>query len=412
MSDSRSPALTLPANPNLRHLRDQAKDLLRSGSALSLSSALFQTARLYGFQSWPKLKAHVLSLTLAAALKGAIDGDDLPDVRKLLSKHPELKIAPIGYGGDGPLTWAAECRGYGQPTKERLELVEWLISSGCDVHEGGDGPLMRASLSGSRTSMMALLVSHGADVNAAWHDFFPILYAPCEVIDPTSLSWLLQHGADPDCGTASRWQRMGKAHPGTALDSLLRTYVRSSDALNESIKLLQDAGGTSRYDEPGVLAAIRGDVQMVSDLIHDDRSILQKWYPSLDIGTTGGRMLTLKGATLLHVAAEFGHADVARLLIDSGAGVNETALIDADGIGGQTPIFHAATQGGDRGLAVVRLLLEKEADLSVRCRIPGHYERLDEVFEGSALEYAERFPESGNQAVALLRNHPNSKDSD
>ena len=46
------------------------------------------------------------------------------------------------------------------------------------------------------------------------------------------------------------------------------TYVRSSDALNESIKLLQDAGGTSRCDEPGVLAAIRGDVQTVSDLIH------------------------------------------------------------------------------------------------------------------------------------------------
>jgi ankyrin repeat protein len=259
--------------------------------------------------------------------------------------------------------------------------------------------------------MMALLVSHGADVNAAWHDFFPILYAPCEVIDPTSLSWLLQHGADPDCGTASRWQRMGKAHPGTALDSLLGTYVRSSDALNESIKLLQDAGGTSRYDETGVLAAIRGDVQTVSDLIHEDRSILQKRYPSLDIGTTGGRMLTLKGATLLHVAAEFGHADVARLLMDAGAGVNETALRDADGIGGQTPIFHAATQGGDRGLAVVRLLLERGADLGVRCRIPGHYERLDEVFEGSALEYAEHFPESGNQAVALLRHHPNSKDS-
>ena len=73
---------------------------------------------------------------------------------------------------------------------------------------------------------------------------------------------------------------------------------------------------------------------------------MQKRYPSLDIGTTGGRMLTLKGATSLHVAAEFGHADVARLLMDSGAGVpNETALIDADGIGGQTPIFHAAYAG-------------------------------------------------------------------
>ena len=51
----------LPDRPNLRHLKDQAKDLLKAGAAASLADAQFQIARLYGFASWPKLKAHVES---------------------------------------------------------------------------------------------------------------------------------------------------------------------------------------------------------------------------------------------------------------------------------------------------------------------------------------------------------------
>ena len=105
MSEQRPHASQLPAKPNLRHLKDQAKDRLAKGEAPSLAVALFQVARDYGFSSWPKLRDHVLSLSLAEKLKEAINLDDLAEVRHLLLKHPELKQAPIGYGGDGPLTW-------------------------------------------------------------------------------------------------------------------------------------------------------------------------------------------------------------------------------------------------------------------------------------------------------------------
>ena len=402
MSEPHPRASQLPAKPNLRHLKDQAKDRLKNGEAPSLALALLQTARQYGFQSWPKLRAHVLAQTLAGKLKEAINRDDVAEVRQLLTRHTQLRSAPIGYAGDGPLTWAAECRGLEQPSAERLEIAEWLITTGSDVHEGGDAPLMRASLSGSRTPMMQLLVSHGADVNAAWHGSYPVVFASCETLDPNSLRWLLQHGADPNCGTASQWQSRGQSYPGTALDYLLGTYVRNKNALNESIKLLQDAGGLSKYDKPGVLATICGDTEAVNDLLHRDRSVLERKFPSLDIGITAGRMLTLEGATLLHVAAEFGQFGVAEHLLDAGADVNATALTDANGIGGQTPIFHAATQNGDFGVAVVRLFLARGADLAVRCRLPGHYERRGEVFEGTVLDYARQFPESGNQTVEIL----------
>ena len=403
MSEPRPHASQLPAEPNLRHLKDQAKDLLKSGKAPSLAAAHFQIARLYGFQSWPKLKSHVIDRTNAGKLKQAIYQNDLAEVRLLLSKHPELRTAPIGYGEAGPLTWAAECRGMVQPSSARLSIVEWLISSGSDVHEGGDAPLMRASLNGSRTSMMELLVRYGADVNAAWHGFYPIIFAPCETLDPTALAWLLQHGADPNCGDESTWQSRDKSHPGTALDYLLGTYIRDKEALNASINLVRDAGGLSRYDEPGVIATIRGDSDSVKELLHGDHSLIERKYPSLNIGTTAGRMLTLKGATLLHVAAEFGQVEVARLLLNAGSDVNASALTDSDGQGGQSPVFHAATQHGDFGIDVVRLLISGGANLNLRCRLPGHYERPEEVFEGTVLDYARLFPGTENRTLEELR---------
>lgn len=313
MSEPRPLTSQLPAKPSLRHLKDQAKDRLRSGQAPSLAVAQFQIARLYGFQSWPKLRSHVLARTMAGKLKAAIDQDDLEKVQSLISKHPELKDAPIGYGEDGPLTWAAECRGRTQPSPERLAIAEWLIRNGSDIHQGGDAPLMRASLDGSRTPMMDLLVRFGANVNAAWHGHYPVIFAPCETLDPIALDWLLRHGADPNCGDSSTWQSSGRQHPGTALDSLLGTYVRNQHALNTSIRFLQDAGGTSQYDQPGVIAVIRGDLDALQELLQRTPDLLTRRYPSLNIGATAGRMLTLQGATLLHVAAEFGQAEAAKL---------------------------------------------------------------------------------------------------
>ncbi len=169
----------LPDRPNLRHLRDQAKDLLRAGRTASLADAQFQIARLYGFASWPKLKAHVESFEEVGQLKQAIDTNDIARVQTMMTRNPALHRAPIGYGKDGPLTWVAECCvPWESPGCVRLAMAEWMIAHGSDVHQGGDGPLMRAALNAYRIPMMELLVSHGANVNAWWHGHFPIIFAP------------------------------------------------------------------------------------------------------------------------------------------------------------------------------------------------------------------------------------------
>jgi hypothetical protein len=162
-SHSEEPARHLPANPDLRHLKDQAQDLLKAGQAESLARAQFQIARQYGFASWPKLKAHVESLQLTGQLKLAIDANDLAEVKRLMTRHPELHRAPLGYGQAGPLTWVTECRVPRVPPGEtRLAMARWMIENGSDVHQGGDMPLMRAALDDTRLAMTELLVAHGA----------------------------------------------------------------------------------------------------------------------------------------------------------------------------------------------------------------------------------------------------------
>lgn len=395
---------TLPDHPNLRHLKDQAKDLLRSGTARSLTDAQLKIAREYGFASWPRLKAHLALLEEAGQLKNAIDRSDLPLVQTLMLRNPALHKAPLGYANDGPLTWVAECRVPRRPPDEtRLAMAKWMIGAGSDVHQGGDAPLMRAALSSDRIPMMELLVAHGADVNAAWHGHYRIIFAACEALSPGSLKWLLDHGADPNCGNPASWNARGIPYPGTALDYLLSTYVRDPELLSSCIDILLRAGGKTKHGSPAVLAVIRGRIDELAELLHENPDLLHQRFADLDFGATSGRMLTLRGGTLLHVAAEFQSLDAARLLLDLGADVNATAMVDDTGVGGQTPIFHAATQPDDAGLTLVQLLVERRADLNVSARLPGHYEVQCEVMDCTPLEYALRFPGGQGPTSAYLK---------
>jgi ankyrin repeat protein len=399
----------LPDRPNLRHLKDQAKDLLKAGAATSLADAQFQIARLHGFASWPKLKAHVESLAgcpgeETGQLKQAIDTNDIVRVKTLMTRNPALHRALLGYGEDGPLTWVAECRvPWEPPSPARLAMAEWMIAHGSDVHQGGDGPLMRAALNAYRIPMMELLVSHGADVNALWHGHFPILFAPCESMDAAALKWLLDHGANPNCRDHG-YEMSGHAYPGTALDYLIAGYARSLERLSACIDVLLDASGETKYDTPAVLALLRGRLDRLAEQIDADPTLVNKRFSELDCGQTGGRSLLLRGGTLLHVAAEYGSVAAVALLLDRGADVNARATVNEAGIGGQTAIFHAVTQFDDYGLPVAQLLLERGADLTVRAKLPGDYERPGEIVECTPLGYALLFGgASQRRTVALLR---------
>jgi len=181
--------------------------------------------------------------------------------------------------------------------------------------------------------------------------------------------------------------------------------MRSPRRLAACIDVLLEAGSPTKFNQPAVLDLLRGRLDRLGAQLDTDATLLHRRFPELDCGASGGRLLSLKGTTLLHEAAEYGDVEAAGLLLDRGADVNARATVDEAGVGGQTAIFHSATQGSDEGhgLAVTQLLIERGADLSVRVKLPGHYERPGEVVECTPLAYALLFPRPQDKAATLLR---------
>ena len=391
----------LPEHPDLRHLKDQAKDFLRAGQAASLADAQFQVARQYGFASWPKLKAHVQSLQTVGQLKQAIDSNDLERVKQMMTHNPELHRAPLGYGKNGPLTWVAECRVPREaPSEARLAMARWMIENGSDVHQGGDGPLMRAALADMRVPMMELLVAHGADVSALWQGSYPIICAPCEALAPRALKWLLDHGADPQV-TAQDY--------GSPLQMLVCTYARNAKGRNACLEAFADAG----FDLPDTptMALYRGRMDLLEAHLVRDPSLLGHRFREGEIfpaalGIKPGEGLyatPVVGGTLLHLAVEYDDIDSARWLLERGADADAKAALAADGFGGHTPLFHAVVTLAAPDDSMARLLLERGANPNARATIRKQLrdmgdpakEMMREFHNVTPIGYARQFQEPG-----------------
>jgi ankyrin repeat protein len=100
----------------------------------------------------------------------------------------------------------------------------------------------------------------------------------------------------------------------------------------------------------------------------------------------------LDGASLLHVAAEYGNTDVAQVLVDMGADVEATAALDKHGLNGHTPLFHTVNSNGNRSKRILRLLLDAGAksDVHVRGITWGRgFEWETTVFDVTPISYAQ-----------------------
>ncbi len=391
-TDGLSPSRSLPLRPDLRHLKNQAKDLFRAGGYASLALAQFRLASEYGFSSWSKLKAHVESLQEVGQLKAAIDTNDLALVHALMTRNPSLHNAPLGYNHNGPLTWAAECRGVGL-NAERLAIVQWMLENGSDVHQGGDGPLMRAALSDQRIPMMKLLFDHGADVNALWNANYPIICAPCETLQPLALQWLIDHGANMHAVSADY---------GACVQMLVGTYAGKHACL--------EVFARSGYPFPDTapMAIHRGRVDLLEGLVNREPGLLRRQFQEkeiypVELGGTGLHVAPLDGGTLLHQAVEYQEIDIVQWLIDHGADVNARSKIDDDGFGGQTPLFHTTVTLAAHTDSLARMLSRNGADPSLRATFrkqlrdvgDNEKERMREYRNVTAIGFARQFQEPG-----------------
>lgn len=271
----------------------------------------------------------------------------------------------------------------------RPELVEtpcrWIDRRG---RERPVKPLVLADML-ARVDMTKRLLQAGTDI----HDLDASLFGCCEGHDLEHLRRLLAVGVNPNDARNEGWDC-------DVLYGFLQTYTRSApDYLHECINLLIANGAA--YDDGPVMDIHRGDLGALTARLEADDGLVTTRF-RLDYGSH----LTLRGCTLLHLAVEFHELDAMALLLDHGADLNARAYIGRNGVGGQTPLYHAIGTNQGTGFHVFEHLMDLKPDLAVEAMIqsnPGdnglvmdcihkgkdHF--FEEVLELTPRGYAERF---------------------
>jgi hypothetical protein len=204
------------------------------------------------------------------------------------------------------------------------------------------------------------------------------------------------------------------------VEHLIEMYLRS-DRFPACLQLLLDRGAT--VPDPKVLPVLLNDAAGVTAAVRADPSLLQYRVDMVSAFTP------LAGATLLHVACEYGHLAAAKALVDAGADVNAPAAKNEFGMNGHTPLFHTVCSILNYSEPVMRLLLDAGARVDVRLDgiVWGKgFEWETNVFDMTPVSYAQcgllpqfhrkerdiygivkRLLEAGGRTVPPLGNVPN-----
>jgi hypothetical protein len=333
------PTKRLPAQPSLEHLKYQARDLLKGHAAgdvgvaqrlrefhpqfagatdaaifavkLNLSAAQLAIAREYGFPSWPRLKAHLDSPTLAGKLElphheriedvrfrravDLLDAGDTDGLRAWLKQNPGLVRARVVFEGGNYF--------------RNPSLLEFV----------GENPIRHGKLPGNIVEIAEVILDAGPE-QGSLDEALGLVATGCIPrqcgVQRALIDLLCKRGAKDLDGALQGATAHGEFE---AADALLAQGARLD---------LAGAGVLRRTGEFQTLLRSAGD---------EDRQ----------------RALAL--------AALFGRMDAVRELLDAGADPNR---FNPPGAHSHSTPLHQAAVGGH--VAVVRLLLERGARMDMR----------------------------------------------
>ena len=323
------PTRTLPAQPDLDHLRRQARDLLESFRAgdvcevnahfhradpttFALHDAQLVIARAYGFESWPKLKAFVDGATVASLIL-AVQTRNVEQVRALLKVRPEL--ARMSSDNLQVLHHAVLTRS--------PEIVRLLIQHGADPREG---------VYPHRDATSALTIAR----ERGYDEIVSVVEEEARRRPPA------EQPPFPDIAAAEAVVR-GDAE-----------WLRTQHAAGALTNPITDKGGLL------TIAAVKNRPEIVELLL--DLGLDPNERTRVD---EGDEVVFTSGMPLWHCAASGKH-DIAQLLLRRGADPN--AMVYASG----TPLHQAYGRGDER---MIELLQHRggKPDLT----IAGLYRRID-----------------------------------
>jgi ankyrin repeat protein len=384
----------LPEQPNLEQLRKQAKELLqefRAGvpsaiaevnqfernadSRFALSDAQRVIARIYGFASWPKLKAFVDGANIARFAE-AVQAGDLAQVRTLLASRPEL-VATDRAEND-------EHRGLHYAVLRRdAAMVRLLMEAGADARKGiwphrdatsaltlaqerhydeivtvieegerhrreemscsnatvspTQDQISAAIAQGDDTTAMQLLDEDRTLIHACDRDGLTPLHVAARRNRLELVAWLLERRANVHKKDPSELTPLDHAALGA------NPRNKRAERFPRVAALLLEHGAMLT-----VRAAVAlGDLPQVRQFIAAEPGLLRQ------ISGSGG---------LLTLAVNHRQMESAELLLDLGADVDERILLEGveeAAVSWGMPLWHSALAGD---LAMTTLLLDRGAD--------------------------------------------------
>jgi hypothetical protein len=327
------PVRRLPSNPSLDHLRHQAKDLLRGHSArnpvvtqlirefhprfdrapdaavfetqLSLSDAQLIIAREYGFPSWARLKRHIEKPTLSDRL-------DLPHQERIENATFRHAVDFLDKG---------DIAGLRAHLKQHPNLVHQHV-----VFEGGnyfrdptllefvaENPVRHGTLPTNIVEVTKVILEAGPSQSAKNETLMLVATGSvpreCRAQLPL-IDLLCDYGADPNNAV----QATALHAEIEAVNALIGRGARIDLPVAAALGRIEDArrllGGASSADRHLALslAADFGHIEIV-------RSLLDAGEDPNRYNPVGGHSHT----TPLHQAAGGGHYEVVRLLVERGA---------------------------------------------------------------------------------------------
>jgi hypothetical protein len=320
-------------DPVIPWLAGKLPDSELSAAALDIADAQVTIARWYNFQDWPALVEFVAAVgqpnspvfLFESAVEAVISGD-VGALESALRNNPQLVRARSTRvtNFDPPrhratlLNYIAAngVEGYRQKSpKNSVAVAETLLRAGAEVDALAD-------LYGGQCTTMSLLVSSCHPAEAG--------------VQVALVETLLDFGSAIDGRGAGKWV-------SPLMTALVFGYLAPAEVL---------ARRGARVDNIAAAAGL-GRLTDVSQLL------------SAADGESRHRALAL--------AAQLGHVDVVRLLLDAGEDPNR---YNPDGLHSHsTPLHQAVAAGHD---AVVRLLVERGANLDMQ----------DTVYHGTPLGWA------------------------
>ena len=265
-------------------------------------------------------------------------------------------------------------------------------------------------MSRARTVTLAPLPVFGVTISGAMNSAEGELLTAFEMHSVVRIEALLDDGLDPRL----------PIHGKLPIDSLTEMYTRS-DRFPDCLRLLLGRGAV--LADRRLEAVLLDDGAALETAIDADASLLTHRTTMVSTFTP------LVGASLLHVAAEYGNTNAARVLIARGADVDARAGVDSDGLNGHTPLFHTVNSNGNRSAPILDLLLDAGASTTILLRgitWGAGFDWETTLFDVTPLSYAQfgllpqmhrnegqiyaniaRLLKSGGRTVPALSNVPN-----